>query len=136
MLVVWHRLTKVVLKLVGDYGDSKDNENFFDVTRMNVDWLYSAGKVINNDTDRAIMINVNTIKKYSQQMCSIWKAVLKISQYSQENACVGVYSYRPEGLQCYWKETPRQMVSYEYCEIFKNNHFAASIILLLDQQQQ
>ena len=61
----------MVLKLVGDYGDSKDNENFFDVTRMNVDWLYSAGKVINNDTDRAIMINVNTIKKYSQQMCSI-----------------------------------------------------------------
>ena len=41
------------------------------------------------------------------------KAVLKNSQYSQENTCVRV----PE------KETPTQVFSCEYCKIFKNTYF-------------
>ena len=45
------------LKLVGNDGDSKGKENNFNVTRMNVDSLYSAGKH-NNDT-----IIANTIKR-------------------------------------------------------------------------
>ena len=27
-----------------------------------------------------------------------------------------------KGLQLYWKETPGQIFSYEYCEIFKNTY--------------
>ena len=59
---------------------------------------------------------------------------LKISEYSQENTCV---SYRPGGMQFYWKETPIQMFSCEYWEIFKNTFFekhlrtAASVLLII-----
>ena len=32
-------------------------------------------------------------------------------------------SSRPDGLQLYERETPAQMFSCEYCEIFKNSFF-------------
>ena len=50
----------------------------------------------------------------------------KISQHSQESTCFGVSSYKscsPETLQLYQKETPTQMFSCEYCEIFKSRFF-------------
>ena len=40
-------------------------------------------------------------------------------QYSHGNACVGV-SF---GQQLHWKETPTQVFSWKYCEIFKNSFF-------------
>ena len=29
----------------------------------------------------------------------------------------------PSSLQCFQKETPKLMFSYEYCEIFRNTYF-------------
>ena len=61
-------------------------------------------------------------------------------QYSQENSCAEVtfyLSYRPGGLQFYYKETPTQVFSCEYCEISKNTYFeghlrlAASVLLII-----
>ena len=46
------------------------------------------------------------------------KPFFKISQYWLENTCVGV-----SDLQLFWKETPTQLFSCEYCEIFKNTYF-------------
>ena len=51
---------------------------------------------------------------------------LRISLYSQENNCVGVSSFiklLASSLQLYYKETPTQMFSCEFCEIFKNTFF-------------
>ena len=51
---------------------------------------------------------------------------LKISQYSQEHICVGFsfsIKWQVLGLPLYKKETPTQVFSYEYCEIFKNSFF-------------
>ena len=42
--------------------------------------------------------------------CSVKKGVLKISQYLQENTCVG-------------EETLTQVFSCQYCEIFENTYF-------------
>ena len=41
---------------------------------------------------------------------------------STGNTCVGV-SFRPEGVQLYWKENLTQVVSCGYSEIFKNTYF-------------
>ena len=46
------------------------------------------------------------------------KVFLKVSQYSQINTCAGV-SFS----QLYSKETPAQVLSCEYCDIFRNNYF-------------
>ena len=54
------------------------------------------------------------------------KAFLKISQDSQENPCVVVSFNKITGLEvCNFirKETPTQVFSCEYCEIFKNIDF-------------
>ena len=48
------------------------------------------------------------------RMCSVKKLFLKVSQYLQKNTCVGVSVE---------KETPTQVFSYEYYEIFKNTYF-------------
>ena len=48
---------------------------------------------------------------------------LKMLQYSQENTNAGVC---PAGLQLYYKETPTQVLPYEYCDIFKNSFFYIS----------
>ena len=50
----------------------------------------------------------------SHRRCPSKKVFLKISQYSQENTCVGVN---------FIKKTPTQVFSYEYCKIFKNSFF-------------
>ena len=63
--------------------------------------------------------------------CSVKKMFLKISQNSQESTCVGV------AWACNFikKETPTLVLSFEFCEIFKNTFFyrahpvAASVIL-------
>ena len=62
----------------------------------------------------------------SHRRYSIKKLLLRISQYSQENTCVGVsfsQSCRPRGLQLYEKETPTQVLSCECSEILKNKYF-------------
>ena len=48
--------------------------------------------------------------------------LLKISQYSQENTSVGVsFLIKLQALGLFIKEeTPTQVISCEYCEIFKN----------------
>ena len=51
---------------------------------------------------------------------------LKILQCSQENTCAVFtfsYSCRAGGLQWYYKEIPTQVLSCQYCEIFKNTYF-------------
>ena len=61
--------------------------------------------------------------------CSSKNAFLKISQYSQKNTCVRV--------SFYCKETPAQVFSCEYSEIFKNRFFyrtppvASSVVCIL-----
>ena len=40
---------------------------------------------------------------------------MKMSQYSQENTCVGVSFYN------FIRKAPTQVFSSKYCEIFKNN---------------
>ena len=45
---------------------------------------------------------------------------LKISQISQENSCVGVSFKQPSGMQLCQKETPKEVLSCEICEIFKS----------------
>ena len=58
---------------------------------------------------------------------SVRKSILKISQNSQENTCVGVsflINLHASGLQLYQKkETPTQVFSCEFSEIFKNPFF-------------
>ena len=52
--------------------------------------------------------------------------VIKISQTSQENTCVGIFfkkGRRIEALQHYQKETPTQVFSCEIFEIFKDTFF-------------
>ena len=66
-------------------------------------------------------------KSIMSRRCFIKKLFLIISQYSQENTCVGVSflinCLLIKGLQLYSKETPAQVFSWEYCQIFKNNYF-------------
>ena len=59
-------------------------------------------------------------------MCSIEEALLKISQYSQENTSVGVSFNNVVGCQaCNFieKRSPTKLFSCKCCEIFKNTHF-------------
>ena len=54
------------------------------------------------------------------------KLFLKMSQYSQENTCVGITFFNKNaGLQTcsFIKETLTQEFSCEYWEILKNNYF-------------
>ena len=57
----------------------------------------------------------------------LWKKVfLKISQNSQENACVSLFFNKVAGLRpaTLWKkQTLAQVLSCEFCEIFKNAFF-------------
>ena len=50
--------------------------------------------------------------------CSVKKVFLKISQYSQENACAGVSFNKAAGLK-----PPTHVFFCEHCKIFKNNFF-------------
>ena len=60
-----------------------------------------------------------------QRTCSSKKLFLKISQYSPENVCVGIFVSKNAVLQpaTFLKETPTQNVSCEFCKIFKNSYF-------------
>ena len=63
------------------------------------------------------------LKEAAVRRCSTKWVFLKMSQMSQESTCVGFCfqdSCRPEGLWLYRKETPTQVFSCEYYEIFKN----------------
>ena len=59
---------------------------------------------------------------------SVRKSILKISQNSQENTCIGVsflINLHASGLQLYQKkETPTQVFSCEFSKIFKNTFFS------------
>ena len=58
------------------------------------------------------------------------KLFLKISQYSQENACVRVSfqsSSGPSDLQLFKKEFPLQVFFCEFCEIFKKAYFEKNL---------
>ena len=62
----------------------------------------------------------------SHQRCSRKMAFLKILQNSQENTCVGLswcLRFRPEACNFTEKETPTQVLSCEFYEIFKNFFF-------------
>ena len=60
----------------------------------------------------------------SHWRCSIKKLFLKISQYSQENTCVGGGRRRPGRRPATLiKETPTEPFSCEYCEISQNSFF-------------
>ena len=59
---------------------------------------------------------------------SLKKGVLKVSQNSQENTCVGVYiliNLHAPDLQLHQKKgTPTQVFSWEFNEIFNNTFFS------------
>ena len=67
------------------------------------------------------------VSEAGTRWCSVRKLFLEISQNSQENTCVGVSflmkSYRPEACKFVKKETPTQVLSFEFCEVFKNTFF-------------
>ena len=57
---------------------------------------------------------------------SVKKVFLKILQNLQENTCIGVsflIKLQASSLQLYLKETPTQVFSCEFCEIFNNTFF-------------
>ena len=56
----------------------------------------------------------------SHQRCSIKKMFLKISQYSQESTCVGVYFNKTLKASNFQKETATKVFSCEYCKMSKN----------------
>ena len=57
-----------------------------------------------------------------------------LAMFTGKHLC---YSCRAGGLQLYYKEIPTQVLSCEYCEIFKNTYFeehlqtAASALLII-----
>ena len=58
--------------------------------------------------------------------CFSKQAFLKVTQYSQENTCVGVsfqQSFTLSGLQRYGKGIPTKLFSFEYCKVLKNSFF-------------
>ena len=61
----------------------------------------------------------------SSQRCSVKKVFLKISQYSQDKTCPRVFFIKVAGLRSatLLKETLAQVLSYEFCYIFKNTFF-------------
>ena len=67
------------------------------------------------------------VSEAGTRWCSVRKLFLEISQNSQESTCVGVSflmkSYRPEACKFVKKETPTQVLSFEFCEVFKNTFF-------------
>ena len=67
------------------------------------------------------------VSEAGTRWCSVRKLFLEISQNSQENNCVGVSflmkSYKPEACKFIKKETPTQVLSFEFCEVFKNTFF-------------
>ena len=68
-----------------------------------------------------------TNSEVAVRRCSAKKVVLKISQNSQENTCVGVcltWNFTK-------KETPTQLFYCEFCEIFKNTFFIKHLRWLL-----
>ena len=68
------------------------------------------------------------------QRCSVKKVFLKISQDSQENTCSRVCFLNKVTsltLQLYQKETLAQVLSNEFCEIFKNIFFFTEHLLVL-----
>ena len=65
-------------------------------------------------------------KSIINRRCSKKKLFLKISQYSHENIYAGVsfpIKIKPSGLQLCQIETPTQVFSWQYCEIFKKSYF-------------
>ena len=68
--------------------------------------------------------------------CSSKEVLLEISQYSQENICVGIYfweSCRTSSLQLYFnlipKETWTQAFSCKYYKIFTNIFFSRTLLV-------
>ena len=56
------------------------------------------------------------------QRCSVKKAFLEISQNSRENTCAR-FSFLPPACNLIKKETLAQVLSCDFCEIFKNTFF-------------
>ena len=77
---------------------------------------------IKEQTPQLTLLYCGRTFRSSHRRCSIKEAVLKIFAISTWNTCVGVSfkkSCRSEGLQLYYTETSTQVLSREYCEIFK-----------------
>ena len=55
--------------------------------------------------------------------CSVKIIFLKVSYNSQESTYVGVSFSKNSAPQADLKETPTQVLSCEFCKIFKNNYF-------------
>ena len=63
--------------------------------------------------------------KSSHRRCSLKKVLLKISQNSQQSTSAAVVFNNVVGLACWFikNKTSTQVLSYEFCNIFKNNFF-------------
>ena len=72
-------------------------------------------------SERLFPIIATTTHRSSQQRCSLKKLLWKISQYSQKTSVLESLFNKVAGLQA--KETPNQVFSREYCEIFNCSYF-------------
>ena len=63
------------------------------------------------------------VGRSSHQKCSVKKVFLKVLQNLLENTCARVtflIKFQAKACNCFKKETPAQVISYEILEIFKN----------------
>ena len=70
------------------------------------------------------LLNERTLKREAVAWrFSLKEVFLKISQNSQENACVEVSFFEASGCNFIKKETPVQAFSCEFSKVFKNSFF-------------
>ena len=89
-------------------------------------WITAAYRGLNYFQSVAETIASFKVSKAATGGVLLKMVFLKISQYSLENICVGIsfyYSCEPSVLQLYLKRIQTQVISCEYCKIFKNNYF-------------
>ena len=64
----------------------------------------------------------------SHQRCSVRKDILRnFAKFTEKRLWQSLFFNKVAGLlQLYWKQTPTQVFSCEYCEIFKKSYFKAT----------
>ena len=97
--------------------------------------LTTAENFKSNSATKDLKLTEATIRSVLEKSCSL-KSFCNIRK--KISVLKSVFNkVQAEGLQLYWKETPRQVFSCEYCEIFKSAYFekylrmAVSLVLKL-----
>ena len=116
-----HQLYISAVKLLEYYSSSKELQN---VNQFQQDINMSSYSLL-----FIKKINLLCLPHLCFSECSIKTMFLKISQYSQKSACIGVLFLikllKAAALSTadLFKETPTQVFFYEYCEFFKNTYY-------------